>query len=92
MAYSTSTPPRLQLQSIGGGGALWYYESADAIATVNTAAYISNGYALGMRIGDTVVVRDTATPTTSLCSVITATAGGSVDLSDGTAITQTNSD
>lgn len=91
MAYSTSTPPRLFTQGITGA-AIWYYESADAIATVNTAAYVSNGAALGMKVGDTVIVRDTATPTTSLCTVISVTAGSSVDLSDGTAITQTNSD
>ena len=92
MTYSTSNPPRLQSQAIVGGRS-WYYESADSIATVNTANYISNGYHLGMRVGDTVTVRDTATPTTSLCTVITATAStGAVDLSDGTAISQTNSD
>jgi len=92
MTYSTSTPPRLISQGIVGGR-IWYYESADAIATVNTASYISNGYTLGMRVGDTLIVRDTATPTTSLCTVITATAStGAVDISDGTAIAQTNSD
>jgi len=92
MAYSTSTPPRLVTQAIVGGK-LWYYESADAIATVNTSGYFTNGYALGLRVGDTVIVRDTATPTTSLCTVITASATtGIADVSDGTAISQTNSD
>jgi len=92
MTYSTSTPPRLQSQAIVGGR-LWYYESADAIATVNTSGYFTNGYALGMRVGDTVIVRDTATPTTSLCTVITASSStGIADVSDGTAIAQTNSD
>ena len=92
MAYSTSTPPRLITQGITGGK-LWYYESADAIATVNTDAYISNGYKLGMRNGDTVIVRDTATPTTSFCTVNGASATtGAVDLTDGTAVSQTDSD
>jgi hypothetical protein len=92
MAYSTSTPPRLLVPGFTGTGNIWLYTSADAIATVNTAAYITNGDALGMKVGDTVIVRDTNVPTTSLCTVITVTAGGSCDLSDGTAITQTNSD
>jgi hypothetical protein len=92
MSYSTSAPPRLLCQSIGGGGSIWLYVSADAIATVNTAAYISNGAALGMAVGDTVIVRDSNVPTTSLCTVISVTAGSSCDLSDGTAVTQTNSD
>lgn len=92
MAYVTSNPPRLITQGIIGGK-LWYYESADPIATVNTDAYFSNGYALGMRNGDTVIVRDTATPTTSLATVNGASATtGAVDITDGTAITQTDSD
>lgn len=92
MAYVTTNPPALVTQTLGGTFKRWVYVSADSIATVNTAAYISNGYALGMRVGDEVIVRDTATPTTSICSVITATAGGSVDLSDGTTVALTNSD
>lgn len=91
MTYATSNPPALQTQAIAGPRR-WSYSSADAIATVNTAGYITNGDALGMKVGDTVEVRDTATPTTSLCTVISVTAGSSVDLSDGTAISQTNSD
>jgi hypothetical protein len=92
MAYSTSNPPRLISQAIGGSGALWLYEHTDAIATVNTSGYITNGYDLGMQVGDTVIVRDSATPTTSLCTVIDVTANGQADLSDGTAISQTDSD
>lgn len=92
MAYSTSAPPRLIVQSIGGGGRLWYYESADAIATVNTSGYFSNGYVLGMRVGDTMIVRDTATPTSTLVTVTDVTVDGQADISDGTAITQTDSD
>lgn len=92
MAYSTSTPPRLIVQGIVGAR-IFYYESADPIATVNTSGYFTNGYGLGMRIGDTVIVRDTNVPTTSLCTVITASATtGIADVSDGTAIVQTNSD
>lgn len=92
MAYSTSTPPRLMSQAIIGAK-IWYYESADAIATVNTSGYFTNGYGLGMRVGDTVIVRDTATPTTSLCTVIDVSATtGVADISDGTAISQTDSD
>lgn len=92
MAYSTSAPPRVLAQSVGGGGSIWLYVSTDAIATVNTSGYFSNGDALGMKVGDTVIVRDSSTPTTSLCTVIDVTAGGQADVSDGTAISQTDSD
>ncbi len=92
MTYSTSAPLRLMSQALVGGK-LWYYESADPIATVNTSGYFTNGYKLGLRVGDTVIVRDTNVPTTSLCTVITASSStGIADVSDGTAISQTNSD
>ncbi len=92
MTYATSNPPRLRSQAVVGGKD-WYYESADAIETVNTSGYFRNGYSLGMRVGDTVTVRDTATPTTSLCTVIDVSAStGVADISDGTAISQTDSD
>lgn len=91
MAYVTTNPPALVNQAIGGPRR-WIYTSADAIATVNTSGYFSNGDALGMKVGDTVEVRDTATPTTSLATVIDVTAGGQADISDGTAISQTDSD
>lgn len=81
----------MQAQSVAGPRR-WVYTSADPIATVNTAGYIANGYDMGMRVGDMVEVRDTATPTTSLCTVAAATVGGSADITDGTAISQTNSD
>lgn len=91
MSYSTSNPPALLDQSIAGPR-LWIYASADPIATVNTSGYFSNGDALGMKVGDTVIVRDTNVPTTSLCTVIDVTAGGQADVSDGTAVAQTDSD
>jgi hypothetical protein len=92
MAYS-NTGLRLITQGVGGGGRQWYYESADPIATVNTAGYFADGYRFGMRVGDTVTVRDTATPTTSLCTVMSANPVTFVaDVSDGTAIAQTNTD
>lgn len=95
MAYVTTNPPSLVWQTIGAGAASfrhWVYVSADAIATVNTSGYFSNGAALGMKVGDSVLVRDTATPTTSLCTVIDVTTGGQADVSDGTAVAQTDSD
>ena len=91
MAYSKENLT-LTAEGIGGRGSLWHYTSADAIATVNTSGYISNGDAMGLKVGDTVIVRDTNVPTTSLCTVIDVTAGGQADLSDGTAIAQTDGD
>lgn len=91
MAYSTSNPPRLETQAIAGRRT-WSYESADAIATVNTSGYFSNGAALGMKVGDIVRVRDTATPTETIAVVIDVTAGGQADISDGTSVSVTDTD
>jgi hypothetical protein len=92
MTYATSNPPRVIAQGIGGGGRLWLYDGADLIANVNTSGFFTNGDALGMKVGDTVIVRDSVTPTTSLCTVIDVTAGGQADVSDGTAISQSDGD
>ena len=97
MAYATTNPPRLIAGGLtglaGGGQQVWIYTSADAKATVDTAGYITDGYFRGMRVGDTVIVRDTATPTTTIMSVVSSNSStGAVDLSDGLAVTLTNTD
>jgi hypothetical protein len=92
MAYSKNNLA-LVTEGIGGFGSKFQYTSADPIATVNTSGYFSDGYHMGMRVGDTVEVRDTVTPTTSLCSVAASSSTtGIADVTDGTAVSQTNSD
>ncbi len=84
MAYSTSTPPsKLAVGTIDGtaGPAIWVYKSADAIGTVKAANYFSNGYDLGMVVGDVMFVYDTATPTISVAWVKTVTSSGAASLS-----------
>lgn len=91
MAYSTSNPPRLETQPIAGVR-IWQYVSTDAIATVRAAGYITNAKDLGMKVQDLVRVIDTNTPTHTLCVVLSVNATtGVADLSDGTAVAQTNS-
>ncbi len=81
------------LYQVGPGGAgvrLWTYSSADAIATVNTAAYF-NGASDLLQVRDIIFVVDTATPGTNIVNVLT-NAAGVVDVSDGLAITETDTD
>jgi hypothetical protein len=92
MAYSTSNPPAYVEGRLGGGHGRWVYISTDAIATVNTSGYFTNGHALGLRVGHMIEVIDTATPTTSLAVVADVTTGGQADIADGTAITRTDTD
>jgi hypothetical protein len=101
MAYSTANPPRLISQGIfqsanaeGNNPRMWVYSSTDAVATVRVTNYFTNGYALGMRKNDIVIVVDNdASPITgSMCWVTDVTVGGQADLSDGVTITGTDSD
>jgi len=74
MAYATTNPPSLVAQRIGDGPAVWIYSSADVDSTVNGASYFSDGIALGMRVGDIVLVVDTTTPKVSYHGVASVTA------------------
>jgi hypothetical protein len=87
MAYSAAN-----LTRIGGssGGDLWFYSSADAIGTVNTAGYF-NDAANMLAVRDVIIVVDTNTPTTNFVNVLSNT-GSVVDVSDGTAIAETDGD
>ena len=66
------------------------YSSADAIATVNTSGYF-NDLANIVNVFDVILVVDTATPTANWVNVL-SNASGVVDVSDGTAIVQTDTD
>lgn len=94
MAYSTSNPPALISQGIGGFWRLWIYKSTDLPTAVDAAGYITNGWTLGMRAGDLVmVVKTDASPISMQMHIVsTATKAGGVNLSDGLAVTATNSD
>lgn len=86
MAYTTSNPPALLAQGIGGVGKMWQYRSTDASSAVDANDYISNASALGMTVGDSVIVVDTdaSPPTVGMAYVNSVTAGGAGDLTDAT--------
>jgi hypothetical protein len=108
MAYSPNNPPvPVSVGPLTGFGAnepgagqttpkLWMYASADPIATVQGAAYVSDGIQRGLRIGDIVFVFDnnlvrmyitmvvTLTPIPAATSPYGGTQTGSVTLSSTT--------
>lgn len=93
MAYSTSNPPAMVTQRVGGGAAIWMYNSTDAATVVRVAGYITNADDLGMKVGDIVIQVDTAGGTVGhIYQVNSVTAGGAADLTDGTAIVATDTD
>lgn len=72
------------------GFRLWAYSTTDAIATVNTSGYF-NDAANNLSVRDLIIVLDTNTPTTSFVSVL-SNDGATVDVSDGLAVTETDTD
>jgi len=87
MAYAASGLTRLAGSS---GGNLWWYSTTDAIATINSAGYF-NDAANMLAVRDVIIVSDTNVPTTSFVNVLSNT-GSVVDVSDGTAIAETDGD
>lgn len=89
MAFSRDGLTRIG-SGTGDAPSLWSYTSADAIATVNTSGYFNDASKeLGIR--DVIMVTDSNTPTTHFVIVLT-NASGVVDVSDGLAITETDTD
>ena len=81
MAYSTDNPPALVQQRVGASsGAIWIYSDADTIADITGADYVSDGDALGMVAGDTVLVVNTTNHSVKYATVSAVTAGGAATL------------
>ncbi len=93
MPYATTNPPRLIAQSVGTtGGKLWLYSSSDAATAVRVNGYFTNGWDLGMRVGDAVLQVGPAGAVGHIYVVNQASATAGVDVTDGTAITATDTD
>jgi hypothetical protein len=81
MAYDATNPPQLAFPRMGNGLALWLYSHTDVHTDVDGTDYFTNGHALGMRVGDFVLVGKTsATVGGTLHTVSVSTANGAVTL------------
>lgn len=69
MAYSTSNPPQLISQGIGGKGKVWLYKSTDAEAAFDDTDYVTNAGDLGMVTGDFVHVIDSTNGLATIAQV-----------------------
>jgi hypothetical protein len=85
MAYSGANLSALHPSTVSGSWQLWLYRSADPVATVIAAGYISDATDRGLEVGDTILVVDTATPTQTWSRVLAITAGAAT-LSTGVLI------
>jgi|TARA_R110002020_G_scaffold469244_1_gene694089 hypothetical protein len=88
MAYAAAG-----LHLIGGGSGcrMWVYRTADAIATVNTAAYFNDASDM-LSVRDIICVQDTNVPSTNWVNVLSISSAGVVDVSDGTVVVETDGD
>jgi hypothetical protein len=87
MAFASSG---LHKVPVGSGVGFWFYQTTDTIATVNSANYFNDAAnMLGVR--DLIVVQDTNAPTTNFVTVLSNN-GTAVDVSDGTAVAETDGD
>lgn len=101
MAYNSAYFKLLVGGMSGNSCNIWLLDSTDAIATVNTSDYVSDGVTKGAQQGDLVIVRTRASlpsgavSAVNLCFVIdvgTGSGGDGIDLTDGLAVTATDTD
>ena len=92
MAFTVATFGPIGGQARKGKSSMWWtYTTTDAIATVNTAAYFTGDAVNMLQVRDMIIVADTNAPTTSFVTVL-SNDGTTVDVSDGTAVAETDSD
>lgn len=90
MAFSSAGWNVIGAAKKGNAPSMYTYTSADAIADVNTAGYF-NDLSDTLAVGDIIFVHDSATPTMSIV-MVASNAAGVVDVTDGTAISMTDTD
>ena len=76
MAYATTNPPMKVAGGLGSGPSLWIYNSEDVHTDVDAAGYFTNGDALGMVVGDMVLVGKTTATIGATVHYVSAVASG----------------
>jgi hypothetical protein len=89
MAYQSKD---LSVLAYANGFTLWHYTTADAAADVDTAGYFDEAAGM-LRVGDMILanVDSAGTPGAGIF-LVSANAGGSVDVDDITAVGGTDTD
>lgn len=79
MAYSPFNPPEIIVHGPPGSRE-WRYTSTDDEGTVRGAGYFSNGYAIGIRVGDSIVAIDASDGYRTTRHAVTSPSPSGVDL------------
>lgn len=84
---------------LGGGRSLWYYETLDTAATVDTAAYFTGEALKKLKLGDllfrttwSTAIGSGGTISTQGFHTVNASDGSAIDVADTLAITATDTD
>lgn len=81
MSYAATNPPACIWSGPGGGKHVWVYTHTDLHTDVDATDYFTNGHALGMKVGDVVMVsKTTATLGTTIHLVSAVTVGGAATI------------
>lgn len=81
MAYGSTNPPALLVGRVGDDNpSLWTYQSTHTPAEVAAAGFVSNGYDLGMKRGDAVLVHQSTDDTATWMFVSSVTASSAATL------------
>jgi len=91
MAYDATKLTLMANGQAAGAPRLWFLDTVDTGATVNTDAYISDGASRGMGVGDLVMCVHRTSSSNSLPAdfrqyIVLSVGATSVDLSDGSQI------
>ena len=90
MAYATDSL-NLMVSGVGSSPNFWHYNSTDAATVVRADGYITDASVKGLKVGDLVFQTDQTGGTVGhIYMVNSVTAGGAADLTDGTAISATD--
>lgn len=84
MAYTSAALNLTTMAPLAAAGQVWHHAAANTGAEVQADGYITDAKDKGMRVGDTVLHRNTATNIVSAHVVVAINANGSADLSDST--------
>jgi len=84
MAYSSTNPPFVIAGAPGDNFSLWGYVSTHTVAEAVASGFISNGDALGMKVGQPVLVSQSTGYINVLCYVTAVTASSAATLSSVT--------
>lgn len=81
MGYATNNPPRaMGPRKSGDAPCMWWYRSADSIEEITADGYFENGFSVGLRVGDVILVQNPRDHWSSSLLPVISVSGGAATL------------